>query len=164
MARSRQGTYKTTEYIDFDSPKYIARESLGQSKRGSAANDTDAAHTFGYGLLNTITTHTSGAPLSEASRRDLHYEMNSDSNLRITSTYGNRVVHERRDARIAQAFVEDKPLYGNSTAARAYQAYNSASSMNHSTARAAADAMGEMRVYNPDTGRTHKLANHHRYS
>jgi hypothetical protein len=40
--------------------------------------------------------------------------MNHDSNLRIKSQYGNRVLDERRDARIANAFAKKEAIQGNS--------------------------------------------------
>lgn len=161
MSRSTTGTKKTTSYIDKDSNKYVQRTSLGHSKRGEAGN-TDAAHIFGFGLANTILTNTGGRPMSESTRRDFIRDMNHDSNLRIKSSFGNRVLDERRDARIAQAFVARAPLQGGTTATRAYQAYSSASSF--TTMDTLSANLGEMRVYNSETGRTHKLKNHHKYS
>lgn len=87
--------------------------------------------------------------------------MNDDSNLRIKSSYGNQVLDERRDARIASAFVNGTSIQGGTTAARAYTAYQSASQ--HNALGTYASALGDMRVYNPDTGRSHLLKNHHKY-
>ena len=55
--------------------------------------------------------------------RDLARDMNHDSNMRLKSSFGNQVLDERRDARIANAFVNQQALYGQSTANRAFQAY-----------------------------------------
>ena len=55
--------------------------------------------------------------------------MNNSNNLRIKSSYGNKTLDERRDARIADAFTTDKTLQGASTANRAHQSYKSVSSM-----------------------------------
>lgn len=79
----------------------------------------------------------------------------------MKSVYGNVVLDERRDARIAQAFVEGETIYGRSTAQRAYLAYESARQM--SSLDAVTRALGDMRIYNESTGRSHLLRNHHRY-
>jgi hypothetical protein len=159
MSVSSFGTKKTTNSIDFNSSKYISRECLGQTKRG-VDGETDAAHIFSYGLMNTIGTHTPGRPIT-SSLEVTHRSMNHDSNLRIKSQYGNRVLDERRDARIANAFVNKEAIQGNSTATRAFQAYQSASSF--TVLEAHATALGNMNVYNSETHRTHKLKNHHKY-
>lgn len=157
MSRSTDGTRKTTPHINLDSNKYIERTPLGQSKRGSVADGTDSAHIFGFGLLNAVETHTPGAPLQGVARDDLIREMNHPSNMRVKTDHGNRVLDERRDARIAHAFVNDVPLEGESTVARAAQAYAAAQGLSNPKY---ADALGEMPVLNPETGRTHKLRNH----
>lgn len=43
----------------------------------------------------------------------------------MKSQYGNRVLDERRDARICEAFVEKKPIHGKTTINRAMQIYDS---------------------------------------
>ena len=106
-------------------------------------------------------THTSGRPLSEQGRREFVRDMNHESNMRIKSVYGNGTLDERRDARIAAAFVNGDMIQGGTTTQRAYQAYQSASSFTSMDSLAA--AMGEMRVYNPGTGRSHLLRNHARH-
>ena len=159
MSRSYSGTKKTTGYIDHDSDKYISRETLGQRKVGETGH-TDAAHIFSYGLMNAIGTHTSGRPVS-ASLSEFHRDMNHSTNMRLKSQYGNRVLDERRDARIAHAYVHGENICGVTTASRAYQAYQSASSFTSFDSHAA--ALGNMNVYNPETGRTHKLRNHNKF-
>jgi hypothetical protein len=160
MSRSTKGTRKTTSHIDTDSSKYVQRTSLGHTKRGEAGS-TDAAHIFSFGLANAIMTNTGGRPMSDDTRREFIRDMNDSTNMRIKSSYGNKVLDERRDARIAQAFVNDEAIRGNSTASRAYQAYQSANSF--TTTDSIAKRLGEMRVYNPETGRSHKLKNHHNF-
>ena len=123
MNRSREGTYKTTAYVNQDSEKYLERTTLGQSKCGSIDTGKDAAHIAGYGLFNAIHTHTRGRPLSEENRDKIRRQLNSDENLRIKSQYGNRVLDERRDARIAHALHNDIPIEGDSTSKRAALAY-----------------------------------------
>lgn len=160
MSKSKSGTRTTAPSINNDSPKYVERSTLGQKKTGSVADGTDAAHKFSFGLMNTIETRSSGAAQQETSRKQLVREMNHDDNLRIKSDYGNRVLDERRDGRIANAYVEGTPLQGKSTVARAEQAYKAAQGLtNDKYAR----ELGEMRVLNEDTGRTHKLKNHDKY-
>ncbi len=109
-----------------------------------------------------MNTHMAGRPLSEQGRRQFIRDMNHDSNMRIKSDYGNIVLDERRDARIAAAFVSGESIRGGTTTQRAYQAYQSASTFTSMDTLAA--AMGDMRVYNPSTGRTHALRNHARHT
>lgn len=161
MSKSKQGTRSTKSYIDTDSCKYVARSDLGFTKRGDQTKGTDSAHIFGWGLMQTIQTNTAGRPMSEARTRELARDMNHESNLRIKSEHGNRRLDERRDARIAHAFVSGSAIHGNSTATRAYQAYISASSF--TTMDSIAEQLGNMRVSNPETGRTHMLKHHHKY-
>lgn len=160
MSRSQAGTMKTSSFIDQDSSKYVQRTSTGQGKRGQSGS-TDAAHIFGFGLANTILTNSRGRPMSEATRSEFIRDMNHDTNMRIKTTYGNRVLDERRDARIAHAYVNGESIRGNSTASRAYQAYQSASTF--TTMDSLSSALGNMRVYDEATGRSHKLKNHGRY-
>ncbi len=160
-SRSKRGeTLKTTGFINTDSSKYVKRTSVGHTKRGTAG-ETDAAHIFGFGLANSILTHSAGRPMSEQSRKDFIRDMNDPTNMRIKSSYGNKVLDERRDARIADCYVNDQPLRGKTTANRAYQAYQSASTFD--TMDSLSDALGNMRVYDETTGRSHMLKNHHRY-
>jgi hypothetical protein len=159
-SRSTLGTRKTTSSIDFDSRKYIERDSLGQTKRGQAGV-SDAAHIFSYGLLNSISTHSSGRPLSEEKVKEVHRDMNHSSNMRIKSIDGNRVKDERRDARIAAAFISDQSISGKSTINRAHQAYKSASSF--TSLDSITNAFGNLRIYNEDTGRSHLLRNHDKF-
>ena len=139
----------------------VERTTLGQAKRGYADDGTQAAHIFSFGLANAILTHTPGRPLGEQGRREFIRDMNDDANLRIKSQHGNVVLDERRDARIAHAYVSGEAIRGHSTAQRAYQAYRSAS--NYTSMDALTAAMGEMRVMNPETGRSHLLRNHGKY-
>ncbi len=103
-----------------------------------------------------------GRPLSEQGRRQFIRDMNHDSNMRVKSDYGNIVLDERRDARIAAAFGNGDTIRGGTTTQRAYQAYQSASSFTSMDSLSA--ALGEMRVHNPSTGRTHALRNHAKYT
>lgn len=160
MSKSTSGTKKTTDYINSDSNKYVERASTGQTKRGNTGS-TDAAHIFGFGLANTILTHTPGRPMSESQRQEFIRDMNDPTNMRIKSCHGNKVKDERRDARIAYAYVNNEPISGNTTVTRASQAYQSASSF--TTMDALANSLGEMRVHSEKTGRSHKLKNHDKY-
>ena len=94
----------------------------------------------------------SGRTLSEQGRRAFIRDKNHESNMRIKSEHCNVVLDERRDARIAAAFVSGESIQGGTTAQRAYQSYTSASSFHSMDSLAA--ALGELRVYNPSTGRT----------
>lgn len=160
MSKSTKGTKKTTSFIDDSSSKYVDRKPTGQGKKGTAGQ-TDASHIMSFGLANTILTHTPGRPKGEKAREDFVRDMNHDSNLRIKTSHGNKVLDERRDARIAKAFVSDSAIKGNTTATRAYQAYTSAKSF--TTMDSLSAALGNMKVYSDETGRSHKLRNHEKY-
>lgn len=160
-SRSRQGeTLKTTGFINNDSSKYVARTSLGHTKRGTEG-ETDAAHIFGFGLANTILTNSRGRPMSESTRQEFIRDMNDSSNMRIKTTYGNRVLDERRDARISHAYVKKEAIHGNTTGMRAYQAYQSASQ--YTTTDSLANELGNMRIYDKTTKRSHLVKNHGNY-
>jgi hypothetical protein len=90
-------------------------------KKGSLADGTDAAHKLSWGLMNAVVTHTPGRPFGEEKRAAIAREMNSSDNLRIKSDYGNKTLDERRDARIAEAYVSGGSLRGGTTVERAYQ-------------------------------------------
>ncbi len=96
-----------------------------------------------------------------AAREAFIRDMNDNGNLRIKSSRGNKVLDERRDARIADAFVNSMPIMGTTTAQRAHLAYQTAKE--YTTMDALANQLGNMRVYNEETGRTHMLKNHHKY-
>ncbi len=161
MSKSAKGTYSTKAYIDRGSAKHIPRSSDGFSKRGSIDTDTDSAHILSWGLTQTIITNTGGRPMSESRKKELSRDLNHDSNLRIKSSYGNRTLDERRDARIAHAFVNGQVLEGNSTSSRAYQAYESAKSF--TTLESVAAQLGNMKIRDSETGRSHYVRNHHKY-
>lgn len=158
MSKSKAGTKSTSAHINNSSLKYVQRSDHGFSKRGSTSSATDGAHIMSYGLYNTIATNTQGRPLSSKGQRELHRDLNHDTNIRLKTQHGNRVLDERRDARIAHAFVSGEPIQGKSTANRAFQAYQSASTF--TTLSAASAQLGDMKVHNPDTGRFHMLKNH----
>jgi 23S rRNA-/tRNA-specific pseudouridylate synthase len=84
--------------------------------------------------------------------------MNRDENLRLKTDYGNKTLDERRDARICSAFVNEEPIQGDTTTNRAHLAHRSA--MESESTKKYGEMMGEMKVLNPDTGRTHYLRNH----
>jgi len=149
-SRSKAGTRKTTSSINHDSPKYVQRSDAGRTVHGSKAAGTDGAHYAGFGLVNAIGTHMPGRPRSEESKQQLIRQLNSSSNMSVTTAYNNRTVHERQDARIASAYVNDQTLQGASTVARAARAYQSLSSMDQ--AQAEARALGNMRYHDPTTG------------
>eukprot|EP01147_Barroeca_monosierra_P011118 gene11118-3179_t len=161
MSRSGKGTKKTTDFIDHDSPKYISRSDHGRKKKGDADSGTDAAHIFSFGLMNTIQTNSPGRPRGESSKFELVRDMNHDSNIRMKSSRGNRILDERRDARIARAFVHNEPIYGSSTTRRAHQAYQSTTKF--TSMDSLTQQMGNMKVYNDETGRSHLLKHHHKY-
>ena len=152
-SRSYAGTKKTTSFIKHSSPKKIGRSDLGRTKFGSGGKQ--ASHYFGHGLHNVFTTHLPGKPAGEATRNKILRALNSSKNLRMKSAHGNQVVDERRDARIAQSFVNGEPLKGKSTIKRAYQAHKFAKS--EAVLAPVAKALGEMKADG------HKLKNHDKY-
>jgi len=157
-SHSKAGTKSTNPFIDHDSKKYLDRVSSGMGKKGSKAEDTDAAHRLSWGLLNTVVTHTPGRPFGEDQRAAIAREMNSSDNLRIKSTYGNRTLDERRDARIAAAYVSGGSLQGGSTVERAHQAYTAARSMQ--SLDSVADALGNMTIHTGKPGRPPMVKNY----
>jgi hypothetical protein len=161
MSRSTRGTKKTSDFIDHSSAKKVERAETGRNKYGRQADGTDASHIMSFGLANVIMTNTRGRPMGGAAREAFIRDMNDNGNLRIKSSRGNKVLDERRDARIADAFVNSMPIMGTTTAQRAHLAYQTAKE--YTTMDALANQLGNMRVYNEETGRTHMLKNHHKY-
>jgi hypothetical protein len=157
-SKSGKGTKSTKSFIASDSPKKVERSEVGFTKHGKKSDGTDGAHIVGWGLYNAVTTHSSGRPLGEDARQQVARDLNSNSNVRIKTEYGNKVLDERRDARTAEAFVHGTPIMTKSGAARAYQQLVSAQQFE--SLATFAGQLGEIRVYNPETGRTHRLENH----
>ena len=100
----------------------------------------------------------SGRPLGEEGRKEFVRDMNHKSNLRVKSSRSNIILDERRDARIAAAFIKKDAIKGKTTARRAYQAYKSACKF--TTMKHFARVLGNMPVLNPENRRIHKLRNH----
>eukprot|EP01036_Dinobryon_divergens_P039665 gene39665-52319_t len=127
MSKSKKGTRSTKGYINHDSEKYFPRNNLGFSKHGNADDNIDSAHILSWALAQAIITNTGGRPMSEETQEIMSRDLNHDTNLRLKSVHGNRILDERRDARIAAAFINGDVIEGQSTATRAYLAYQSAS-------------------------------------
>lgn len=147
----------TSAYINFDSPKYVKRTQLGMDKRGSRDDETDSAHILSFGLANVILTNLPGAPLSFQGREDFIRSMNSSSNLRIKSDFGNRFTDERNDAMIARAFVHQIPITDQAVAYRAVQAYEASKDISVPSIQ---EALGNIEVRDAETNRTHLVKNH----
>ena len=162
MSKSTKGTKKTSSSIDQDSERYIDRSNSFMEKRGSKAAGTDAAHILSWGLTDAIETHTRGRPKGEEARTDVARALNSATNLRIKTVYGNVVLDERRDARIANAYVTGSAIEGGTTTQRASQAYR-ASQRCGDPLESITRALGGMNVLDPETNRTHKLKNHEKH-
>ncbi len=160
-SKSSKGTYSTKSFIDKESPKYVERSNDGFTKKGNKADGTDGAHVIGWGLFNAVTTHSSGRPLGSAGREQLARDLNDSSNVRIKTDYGNRVLDERRDARTADAFVNGTAIMSETGADRAYRQYQLA--QQYGSTASFGEKLGEVKVYNQETGRTHKLANHGKF-
>ena len=99
---------------------------------------------------NDIVTHSPGQPRSDQSKATVAKKLNSESNLRIKTCYGNKTLDERRDARIAQAVIKNTPLSQGTTIQRAEQAYNSAKSLGKEL-NSVTEALGNLKVYNQET-------------
>jgi hypothetical protein len=131
-------------------------------KQGIKSNGTDSAHILSWGLVNSIETHTAGRPKNEGTRSKVTKELNSDKNLRIKSEYGNRILDERRDSRIAASYASNTAIKGKTTTKRASQAYESAKKMGNSL-DGITKALGSIKIYDDDTKRTHLLKNHEKH-
>ena len=101
--------------------------------------------------MNAVVTHMPGRPFGEKKRAAIAREMNSSDNLRIKSDYGNKTLDERRDARIAEAYVSGGSLRGGTTVERAYQAYQAARSME--SLDSVANALGNLTIHTGKPGR-----------
>jgi len=160
MSKSKEGTKKTSSFINQDSSRYINRSNKGMGKKGSVDSKTDAAHKLSWGLVNAMNTHTAGRPYSQASKVDIAKKLNSGANLRIKSQKGNRELDERRDTRIACAYVNKTPLEGKSTADRAVIAYKAAKDIGLD---GITSKLGNMKIKDSDTGKSHMVKNHEKY-
>ncbi len=157
-SRSKAGTQTTSSFINQESAKYIERTEKGRSKFGSKEDDTDAAHKLSWGLTNVLLTNTPGRSFGNDQRAAIAKELNSSDNLRIKSTFGNRTLDERRDARIAAAYVSGGSLHGGTTVERAHQAYTSARDMQ--SLQSVADALGNMTIHTGKPGRPPMVKNY----
>jgi len=160
-SRSKAGTYKTSSFINQNSAKYIDRFDM-MEKSGNRVDDTDAAHKFSWGLMNTMLTHTPGASYSDRHIQGIYTDMGRADNLRLKSSYGNRTLDERRDARIADAYVNHGgAIHGRSTQERARIAFGAVSGM--SSLSGIAESMGNMTIHTGRPGRPTLLKNWHGY-
>jgi ubiquitin len=157
-SRSKAGTQTTSSWINQESARYIPRSDKGMKKHGSKADDTESAHKLGWGLMNAVLTHTAGRPHSNEQRAAVTRDLNSSDNLRIKSTKGNRELDERRDSRIAAAYVTGGSLHGDTTVERAHQAYKSAKDMR--SLESVADALGSMTIHTGRPGRPPMVKNY----
>jgi large subunit ribosomal protein L40e len=157
-SHSKAGTKKTSSFIDQDSAKYIDRTERFRTKFGSKEDGTQAAHKLGWGLTNAVLTHSAGRPFGDDQRTAIARDLNSSDNLRIKTSHGNLKLDERRDARIAAAYVSGGSLHGNSTVERAHQAYKSAREMR--SLESVADALGNMTIHTGKPGRPPMVKNY----
>ncbi len=162
MSRSTHGTKKTTSFINNDSAKKIQRSETGRSVFGDSGKNSQAAHKLSWGVVNAIETNTPGRPKGEQARAEITRALNQSENLRIKSAYGNMVLDERRDARLCDALINGKPLQSKTGIARADIVYRAANALGDPVAKVA-DKLGNVKVLNPETGRTHLLKNHGKY-
>ena len=122
---AKESDYKrVAPSINKDYPRYIDRPHT-MGKIGNAKIGTDAAHILSRGLINSVVTHSPGQPRSDQSKATTAKKLNDESNLRIKPFYVDRELDERRDARIAQAVLNDTASSQETTIRRAEQAYNS---------------------------------------
>ena len=124
------------------------RNNKGMTKHG-AKGKTDAAHKLSHRVAKGIKSHTGGRPVVQG-HDALARKINSDANLRIKTTHGNRILDERRDKRIVEAYKTKAPLREMTTAKRAVQAYKGAKAVGvDSLAR----SLGNMTFANGKKGR-----------
>jgi hypothetical protein len=88
--------------------------------------------------------------------------LNSSDNLRIKTKYGNTELDERRDARIAEAYVSGGSLHGKNTVERAHQAYKSAREIvqKMQSLESVAHALGNMTIHTGKAGRPPMVKNY----
>eukprot|EP00056_Hartaetosiga_gracilis_P018164 m.9874 g.9874 ORF g.9874 m.9874 type:complete len:146 (-) comp6443_c0_seq1:256-693(-) len=136
------------------------RKGLNQGfrKHGSNQNKTDGAHILSHRVAKGVKESTPGRPVTKG-KSDLVRAMNHDSNIRIKSQYGNRVLDERRDIRIVDAFKNKTHITEKTTANRAKQAYKAAISSDNKTMQDIGAKMGEMTVHAGKQGRPKKVKN-----
>ena len=99
----------------------------GMRKRGSATKGTDGAHLLSHRVAEGILSRTPGrgghGTGKDTSAKAISEALNDDSNIRIKTKYGNRILDERRDRRINRAHANGTNITENTTAKRAVQAY-----------------------------------------
>jgi hypothetical protein len=145
-------------YIRNSLVRYIDRTDKGMTKHGSVADGTQSAHKLGWGLMNAVMTHTPGRSHSDDQRAAIARDLNSSDNLRIKTKYGNTKLDERRDARIAEAYVTGESLHGGSTVQRAQQVYQAARDMK--SLDSVAEALGNMCIHTGKPGRPPMVKNY----
>lgn len=133
----------------------------GFTKHGSKADGTDGAHKCSHRVAASILQHSPGrgghGTGTGTSGKDISRALNTDANVRIKTTHGNRTLDDRRDKRIAVAHASGASLTQKTTADRAVQAYKGASAAAAASGAAAvnqiASALGAMTFNNGKRGR-----------
>ena len=97
----------------------------GFTKRGSSSKGTDGAHKLSHRVVKGIKRHSGGRPVTKG-RDGLVRKINSTANIRLKTKRGNRVLDERRDKRIVNAYAGKTHIQERTTAMRAVQAYKGA--------------------------------------
>ena len=136
-----------------------SERNAGFTKRGSAASGTDGAHKASHRVVAAALETSSGrGGYGTGAGTDAHAisrAVNHADNVRYKTSYGNRVLDERRDVRIASSLHTGEHLTEATTAARCVQAYRGLGSVEHqaSALLQAKQRIGEMTYNNGKPGR-----------
>lgn len=139
----------------------------GMKKHGSLATERDGAHRLSHRVTAGVLSHAPGrgghGTGSTTGNRAISGVLNQDVNIRIKTQFGNRTLDERRDARIVQAYAQNKALTERTTANRAVQAYKGGMAANAKANNRAVSQVtreiGEMTFNNGKPGRPMKIKN-----
>ena len=117
-------------------------------------------------LVEVIESVSGGGGKGKNTAEELAKALNSKENLIIKSKYDNRTLDKRRDAWIAGAIAEGKTIECHMTVDRALRQYKTALKLQEKHGQCmdlAVKKLGDINVYNPDTGKNHLLKNHEKY-
>ncbi|KRX01623.1 hypothetical protein PPERSA_00330 [Pseudocohnilembus persalinus] len=161
MENKFKGPKKSNQHINPDSGKYIQRTNAGRAKESYGKNGKHGSHILSFCVTNTFYNNQPGQPFSSQNKQKIVKYLNQNENISIKSARSNQIVDERQDARISDALIYGDSLQYNTSIKRAQRQYEIAQGMDELSSLA--EAFGELKIYNQETGRCHKLKNHHKY-
>ena len=119
---------------------------VGFTKKGSKEDGTDGAHKLSFRVVKGIKSATQGRPVTTGTQ-DVARSLNNASNIRIKTERGNRILDERRDKRIVNAYQNGTNIHEKTTAKRAIQAYKGGlAASKNPTIASVTKSIGEMQV------------------